>query len=88
MIPRNKRKINLEWFILTQESSLKYFAIGRGGLGRLKKNLIELYSFKRPKIEIQNQIVDEYNKIITLKEKLDVITQRLDKQFEKIVVPS
>ncbi len=86
MIPRDKKRINLEWFILTQESSLMDFAIGRGGLGRLKKNLIELYSFELPKRVIQNQIVDEYNKIITIRNKLETLNQMVDTQLEKVVL--
>ena len=85
MIPKNKTEINLEWFILTQESTLRDFAIGRGGLGRLKKNLIELYPFKLSDRSIQDQITEEYKQIIELKGKLELLLQKIDKQIGKIV---
>lgn len=83
MIPKNKSEINLEWFILSQQSSLRNFAIGRGGLGRLKKNLIELYSFARPKKEVQDKIVEEYKRLGKLKKTVEAFLERIDAQLRK-----
>lgn len=85
MVPKNKDDINLEWFIFTQESGLKDLAIGDGGLGRLKKNLIESYQFIRPNKNKQDEIVAEYKKLIVLKQQLNSIILKIENQLQKSI---
>jgi len=85
MVPKNKKEINMEWFILTQETRLKEFAIGHGGLGRLKKILIKLYPFILPKKSVQDKIVEEYTKLIVFKQQLDKILYKLNIQERKVI---
>jgi restriction endonuclease S subunit len=83
MVPKNKDEIILEWFILTQELNLKNFAIGRGGLGRLKKNIVSLFKFNLPKKPLQRKILFEYKKLIKIKEKIVCSINIFNKQLEK-----
>lgn len=78
MIPKNKNEINLRWFILTQEKGLREFSIGKGGLGRLKKILIKLYPFTLPSKDVQNGILEEFEKLIMLKNRLDTVNSKID----------
>ncbi len=82
MIPKDTSKINLKWFVLTQEKGLREFSIGKGGLGRLKKVLIRMYPFILPKKMIQDSIVEEFEKIIELKNSLYVINSKIDTMFK------
>ena len=85
IVPKDKDDINLEWFIFTQESHLKDFSIGGGGLGRLKKNLIESYQFILPDRNKQDEIVDEYKKHIKLKQQLNLMILKIEHQLQKSV---
>jgi len=82
MIPKDTSKINLKWFVLTQEKGLREFSIGKGGLGRLKKVLIRMYPFILPKKTIQDSIVEEFEKLIELKNSLYVINSKIDTMFK------
>lgn len=85
MIPKNKDEVNLEWFVLSQEKKLQEFAIGKEGLGRLKKIYIKLYPFTLPPKPVQDEIVEEYSKIIELRKKLENINLSIINRFDTVV---
>lgn len=53
------------------------FAIGSGGLGRLKKNLINLFCFTKPKYSIQTEIMIKYRKLFELYDLLDKMKKNI-----------
>jgi hypothetical protein len=58
------------------------YAIGKGGLGTLKKVLIELYPFTLPKRIVQDRIVEEYKRFMELKKQLETLVSEIDHRLE------
>lgn len=85
MIPKNQNNINLKWFIITQQKKLQDYAIGQNTLGQLKKIYIKTYKFILPKIEVQNEIVKEYEKLKKINEHFYNINLKLKNRINIVV---
>lgn len=85
MMPKNEDEINLEWFALTQEKPLQQYAVGQGGIGRLKKVLLNTYPFILPEKTTQDKIVEEYHRIRQLEIKLVELLPEMNVQLQRMI---
>jgi type I restriction-modification system DNA methylase subunit len=71
LIPKNRKEIDLEYFIFTQSDYITSFISSTSTNNYLNRALLEDIEVKYPKYSIQQQIKEEYKKLIKMKDILE-----------------
>lgn len=69
LIPKTN-DLNIKWFLYTQKQFIKQSVTAANGNGALYKEVMENIEIKLPSIKLQNEIVREYDLLLSLKQSI------------------
>ena len=66
--------MNIKWFLYTQKQFIKQSVTAANGNGALYKEVMENIQITLPSIKLQNEVVREYDLLLSLKKSILNIT--------------
>ncbi len=86
LLPK-KRGINLKWFMYAYQQSTYPYVTAKKSQGMLYEEQMENIDIILPDDEtIQKQVVDEYERLINIRDMLNIIESRSNHQLQKIAI--